>query len=177
MLFAFSRDGGIPGASKMLATVSPQYRTPVASIWTASLLSVLFVWLTSAITIADTPAYSIVVSCTVIFLFLSFALPIGLGLMSIGGPKWPNMGPWNIGVANYKIVAVLSLIAMVLMFFIGIQPPNDWALQITVGFILIALVIWFVFENRRFQGPPIGDQIAKRQAAIAAAEKAVGQTS
>ena len=177
MLFAFSRDGGIPGASKMLATVSPQYRTPVASIWTASLLSVLFVWLTSAITIADTPAYSIVVSCTVIFLFLSFALPIGLGLMTIGGPKWPNMGPWNIGVANYKIVAVLSLIAMVLMFFIGIQPPNDWALQITVGFILIALVIWFVFENRRFQGPPIGDQIAKRQAAIAAAEKAVGQTS
>ena len=176
MLFAFSRDGGIPGASKALATVSPSYRTPVASIWTASLLSVLFVWLTSAVTIAGTPAYSIVVSCTVIFLFLSFALPIALGLVAIGGPKWPTMGPWNMGAGPFKLVAVLSLISMAVMFFIGIQPPNNWALPITLGFIALALVIWVVFENRRFMGPPIGADIAKRSASIAAAEKAVGQT-
>jgi amino acid transporter len=93
MLFAFSRDGGVPGVSKSLATVSPVYRTPVAAIWAAAILAVLFVWLTSAITIAGTPAYSIVVSCTVIFLFLSFAVPIALGLITIGGPKWPKMGP------------------------------------------------------------------------------------
>ena len=175
MLFAFSRDGGIPGASKALATVNPTLRTPVAAIWTASVLSVLFVSLTSAITIAGTPAYSIVVSCTVIFLFLSFSLPIALGLMTIGGPKWPTMGPWNIGIGTYKVVASLSLVAMAVMFFIGIQPPNDWALEITLGFIVLALVIWVVFENRRFQGPPIGAEIAKRQAAIAAAESAVGE--
>jgi hypothetical protein len=30
-------------------------------------------------------------------------------------------------------------------------------------------------ENRRFQGPPVGDAIAKRQAAIAAAERAIGE--
>ena len=30
-------------------------------------------------------------------------------------------------------------------------------------------------EQRRFQGPPIGDMIAKRQAEIAAAERAVGE--
>ena len=176
MLFAFSRDNGIPGASKVLATVSPSYRTPVASIWTASLLSVLFVWLTSAVTIAGTPAYSIVVSCTVIFLFLSFAFPIALGLVAIGGPKWPTMGPWNMGAGAFKLVGVLSLISMVVMFYIGIQPPNDWALEITVGFVVLALIIWVAFENRRFQGPPIGAEIAKRSASIAAAEKAVGQT-
>ncbi len=175
MLFAFSRDGGVPGASKALATVSPAHRTPVAAIWAASILAVLFVWLTSAITIAGTPAYSIVVSCTVIFLFLSFAVPIALGLVTIGGPKWPAMGPWNMGIGAYRIVAVLSLISMALIFFIGIQPPNDWALIITVGFVVLSLAIWALFENRRFQGPPIGDQIAKRQAAIRAAEKAVGE--
>jgi hypothetical protein len=63
-----------------------------------------------------------------------------------------------------------------LIFFIGIQPPNDWALPITVGFVIIALVIWFLIENRRFAGPPIGEEIAKRKAAIAAAERAVGET-
>jgi amino acid transporter len=175
MLFAFARDNGVPGISKSLATVNPKLRTPVAAIWTASILAVLFVWLTSMVTIAGTPAYSIVVSCTVIFLFLSFALPIGLGLFTIGGPKWPVMGIWNLGIGMYKLVAVLSLISMALIFFIGIQAPNDWALEITLGFIALALVIWVVFENRRFEGPPMGDRIKQRQAMIAAAEKAVGE--
>lgn len=176
MLFAFARDGGIPGASKALASVSVSHRTPVASIWTASILSVLFVWLTSAITIAGTPAYSIVVSCTVIFLFLSFALPIALGFFAIGGPKWPTMGPWNIGIGNFKLVAVLSILAMVLIFVIGIQPPNDWALPITVGFVVLSLVVWFAVENRRFKGPPIGDEIKRRQAEIAKVEAKFGES-
>lgn len=170
MLYAFSRDGGIPGASKALASVHTKLRTPVAAIWTSSILSVLFVWLTSAITIAGTPAYSIVVSCTVIFLFLSFTLPIALGLLTIGGPKWPKMGPWNMGIGTFKIVAVLSILAMVLLFIIGIQPPNDWALEITVGFLILSLIVWFAFENKRFRGPPIGDEIKRRQAEIAATE-------
>ena len=175
MLFAFSRDDGMPVGSKMLATVSPKYRTPVAAIWAGSILATLFVWLTSAITIAGTPAYSIVVSCTVIFLFLSFTVPIALGLFTIGGPKWPAMGPWNMGAGNYKLVAVLSILSMGLLFFLGIQPPNDWALEITVGFIVLALIIWVLIENRRFKGPPIGDEIEARKAAIAAAEAAVGE--
>ena len=175
MLFAFSRDDGVPFVSKTLATVSPRYRTPVAAIWTGGTLATLFVWLTSAITIAGTPAYSIVVSCTVIFLFLSFAVPIALGLFTIGGPKWPVMGPWNMGTGAYKLVAVLSILSMALLFFLGIQPPNDWALEITVGFIILALIIWVLVENRRFKGPPIGAEIEARKAAIAAAEAAVGE--
>ena len=175
MIFAFSRDDGMPVGSKALATVSPKYRTPVKAIWTGAVLATLFVWLTSAITIAGTPAYSIVVSCTVIFLFLSFAVPIALGLFTIGGPKWPTMGPWNIGIGMYKVVAVLSILSMALIFFLGIQPPNDWALEISLGFIMLALVIWVLVENRRFKGPPIGDEIVARKAAIAAAEAAVGE--
>ncbi|WSH63620.1 amino acid permease [Rhizobium ruizarguesonis] len=175
MIFAFSRDKGLP-ASSALAKVSPNFRTPVAAIWTGSILSVLFVWFTSAITIAGTPAYSIVVSCTVIFLFLSFAVPIALGLVSIGTAKWPTMGPWNMGIGLYKVIAVLAIISMILIFYIGIQPPNDWALEITVGFLVLTGIVWFTFENRRFKGPPIGDDIAKRQAEIAAAEAAVGET-
>ncbi|SCB57317.1 amino acid/polyamine/organocation transporter, APC superfamily [Rhizobium aethiopicum] len=174
MIFAFSRDKGLP-ASSTLSKVSPSFRTPVAAIWTGAILAVLFVWFTSAITIAGTPAYSIVVSCTVIFLFLSFVVPIALGLISIGTAKWPTMGPWNMGVGLYRVVAVLGILAMALIFYIGIQPPNDWALEITVGFLVLTAIVWFAFENRRFKGPPIGDAIAKRQAQIAAAEAAVGE--
>lgn len=73
------------------------------------------------------------------------------------------MGPWGMGAGNYKLVAVLSILSMGLLFFLGIQPPNDWALEITVGFIILALIIWVLIENRRFKGPPIGDEIGARK--------------
>jgi hypothetical protein len=70
---------------------------------------------------------------------------------------------------------VLSLISMIVIFVIGIQPPNQWALNITVGFFILTAIVWFAFEQRRFKGPPMGEIIAARQAAIAEAEKAVGE--
>lgn len=175
MIFAFSRDKGLP-FSGALAKVSPTYRTPVAAIWTGAIAAVLFVWGSSLVSIGETPVYSIVVSCTVIFLFFSFAIPIALGLFAHGTPKWDKMGPWDLGGPLFKLFAVLSLAAMALIFVLGIQPPNQWALYITVGFLVLTAIVWFGFENRRFQGPPIGDMIAKRQAEIAAAERAVGET-
>lgn len=174
MIFAFSRDGGLP-ASRLLAKVNPRFRTPVAAIWIGSILSVLFVWGTSLITVGDSSAYSIVVSCTVIFLFFSFAIPIVAGLIAYGGRKWPTMGPWNMGRGAFTLVAILSVLAMALIFVLGVQPPNQAALSITLGFLVLAALVWFVFERRRFKGPPLGAEIARRQAAIRAAESAVGE--
>jgi hypothetical protein len=79
------------------------------------------------------------------------------------------------GAGLFKVTALLSVLAMALIFYIGVQPPNDLALSITVGFFILTALIWFVFEDRRFKGPPIGDVIAKRQTSIAAAEAAVGE--
>jgi amino acid transporter len=176
MMFAFSRDGGLP-FSRVLARVSPRHRTPNASIWAGSALSVLFVWGSSVISIGDTPVYSIVVSCTVIFLFFSFIIPITCGLFAYGGPKWPKMGPWNIGRGGYSLFALLSVIAMVLLFVIGVQPPNDPALWVTLGFLVLTAIVWFAFESRRFKGPPTGAAIARREAEIAAAEAALGKAA
>ncbi|RCW83029.1 amino acid permease [Phyllobacterium bourgognense] len=174
MIFAFARDKGLP-ASSALSRVSRQHRTPVAAIWTGSILSVLFVWGSSLVSIGETPVYTIVVSCTVIFLFFSFAIPIALGFFAWGTPKWNKMGPWNLGEGTFKLFAVLSALAMALIFIIGIQPPNEWALYITVGFLIVTAIVWYGFEKRRFRGPPIGDEVARRAAEIAAAEKAVGE--
>ncbi len=102
-----------------------------------------------------------------------FIIPIVLGLLTLGGEKWPMMGPWNLGRGVFSVFAVLSIIAMVLIFAIGIQPPNQWALNITIGFLVLTAIVWFAVEKRRFQGPPIGDAIKQRQAEIAAAERAL----
>ena len=143
MTYAFARDGGLP-YSGALRRVHPSYRTPVAAIWTTALISILFT--------LYTPVYTTIVSVTVIFLFLSYGLPIILGFFAYGR-SWTRMGPWNIGPL-YRVVAVLVFIGMVTIFLIGIQPPNGNALPITVGFLLITAAVWYGLERRRFQGPP-----------------------
>jgi amino acid transporter len=176
MIYAFARDGGLP-ASSTLARVSPAHRTPDVAIWTGALLSLLFVCGAKWLEAGGTPVYTVVVSCTVIFLFFSFAIPIALGLVAYGGARWPQMGPWSLGRAGYSLAALLSIASMALIFVIGVQPPNELAWRVTIGFLVLTAVIWSVFERRRFQGPPIGAMIAQRQAQIAAAEAALEHSS
>jgi amino acid transporter len=175
MLFAFSRDDGMPIGSKTLASVSPKYRTPVAAIWTATVLCILYVVLAMSIKIAGTSIYVIVVNSTLVFLFLSFTVPLVAGMLAYGTAKWPTPGPWAMSEGVYKLVTVLAIVGMAVILFIAVAPPNERVLYVVLGFIVIALVVWVLVENRRFEGPPTGDKIAARKAAIAAAEAAVGE--
>jgi amino acid transporter len=175
MIYAFSRDDGLPLISKWVAKVSPRFRTPVAAIWTGAVLEFLFVWMAQTVSIGGTNIYTIVVNATLIFLFLSFTVPIALGIFAIGTSKWPTMGPWDIGIPLYRLFAVLSVLAMALIIYIAVQPPNDKVLWITLAFLVLTAIVWVLFENKRFQGPPVGEMIKKRQAQILAAEKAVGE--
>ena len=177
MIYAFSRDGGLPFISKWASSVSPKYRTPVAAIWTSAVLEFLYVWMAQTVSVGGTNIYTIVVNSTLIFLFLSFTVPIALGFFAIGTAKWPKMGPWDIGIPMYRLFAVLSVLCMALIIYIAVQPPNDKVLWITLAFLVLTAIIWVLFENKRFQGPPIGEEIKKRQAAILAAEKAVGEVA
>ncbi len=172
MMFAFAHDGALP-ASRLLAKLSPRHRTPVAAIWVGATLSLLFVWAAKWLENSGTPVYSVVVSCTVIFIFFSCMAPIALGLIAYGGPKWPRVGPWSMGRLGYSLFAVLSVLAMIVIFVIGVQPPNQLALNVTIGFLVLTALIWFAFERRRFMGPPVGAASAKRQAQIAVAEAAL----
>lgn len=175
MLFAFSRDDGVPVFSKGLATVSPSFRTPVNAIWTATVLCVLYVIMAMMIKVGETSIYVIVVNSTLVFLFLSFTIPLVAGMFAYGTAKWPTPGPWAMSEGLYKLVTLLSVVGMGVILFIAVAPPNERVLYVVAGFIALALVVWVAVENRRFEGPPTGDRIAARKAAIAAAEAAVGE--
>ncbi len=175
MLFAFARDDGMPIGSKALASVSPQFRTPVMAIWTSSILCILYVFAAQFVSVGGTNLYTIVVNSTLVFLFLSFIIPIMAGMLAFGGPKWATPGPWAMSAGLFKLVCVLALIGKGIIFYIAVQPPNNTVLWIVLGFIALAIVLWVAVENRRFEGPPTGERIAARKAAIAAAEAAVGE--
>jgi len=175
MLFAFSRDDGMPVGSKALATVSASYRTPVNAIWTSTVLCILYVVLALSIKVDGTSIYVIVVNSTLVFLFLSFTIPLVAAMLSYGTAKWSTPGPWAMSAGLYKLVTVLAVVGMAVILFIAVAPPNERVLYVVAGFIALALILWVTVENRRFEGPPTGEKIAARKAAIAAAEAAVGE--
>jgi amino acid transporter len=166
MFFAFARDGGLP-FSDALKQVSHRHRVPATAIWTSAVLGILFT--------VYTPVYSTIVVVCVIFLYVSYVLPIAAGLVA-HGKTWVKMGPWSIG-KWYKPVAALAVVGCLGIIYIGVQPPNDKALSV-LGITLVATaIIWFGVERRRFRGPPQGVLIQQRQQEILEAERAVGEVA
>jgi amino acid transporter len=166
MIFAFARDGGLPGSS-VWKTVSPTYRTPVAAIWLGAVLAV-------AATLYS-PAFAALAAGCALFLYVSYAMPIAAGLLA-EGKTWTEFGPFRLGVWS-KPFAVITIIGVLILMYAGIQPPFDILINYAIGLIVLLVVLWFGIESRRFQGPPIGADIARRQAEIAKAEAAVGETA
>jgi len=162
MIFAFARDGGFP-ASKILRHVSPAYRTPVNAIWAGAVLAFL--------STLYSPAFTTLAAGCAVFLYLSYAMPIGAGILA-EGKSWTTKGPFQLGVWS-KPLAVIVVLGALLLYFIGVQPPNDKLVWYTVALLGIMAIIWFGAARSRFPGPPIGEEIRKRQAQIAAEEAAV----
>ncbi|HLK91246.1 MAG TPA: amino acid permease [Polyangia bacterium] len=144
MMYAFARDGGLPG-SRLLRGVSPRWRTPVAAIWT-----------TVALAFASTlyaPAYTTLTTACVIFLYLSYVMPAAAGLRAYGR-SWTRMGPFDLGGPLYRALAAVAVAGVALLVWIGVQPPNEKALTVTLAAVGLLAAAWWLGLRRRFAGPP-----------------------
>ncbi|HEX5819448.1 MAG TPA: amino acid permease [Gemmatimonadales bacterium] len=166
MVYAFARDGGLPW-SGVLRRVSVSHRTPAAAIWVVAVLAV-------ALTL-HSPVYATLTAVSVIFLYVSYGLPVALGLAA-QGRTWTRMGPWRLE-GWYRPVSLLALVACAGAIGISVMPPNGLALRFTLAALAVTAVVWFGYEVRRFEGPPVGQEIARRRSAISAAEARVGEGS
>ena len=101
------------------------------------------------------------------------SVSLAAGLFAYGN-SWTKMGPWDMGPV-FRIVAVLCIGIAGVIFYVGVQPPNDFALTVLGAIAVLTLLAWFGIENKRFKGPPVGDRISARAKEIAAAEAAVGE--
>jgi len=144
MIFAFARDGGFP-ASHWLRFVGPVHRTPVHAIWIGALLAFL--------STLYTPAFLTLAAGCAVFLYISYAMPVAAGLVA-EGRSWTKKGPFQLGAWS-RPLAALTVLGAALLFFIGVQPPNDDLLKYTGGLLAIMAVLWFGIARRRFPGPPV----------------------
>jgi amino acid transporter len=165
MIYAFSRDGGLPG-SQFLRHVDARHRSPVAAIW-----------LTVALAIAATlysPAFAALAAGCAMFLYISYAMPIAAGFLA-EGRSWTEFGPFRLGILS-KPLALISVLGGAVIIYIGTRPPNDILDNYFIGLLVLLAVIWFAVARTRFPGPPIGAAaVAARAAEISAEERAVGE--
>jgi amino acid transporter len=145
MTYAFARDGGFPYSS-MLKSVSLKWRTPVPAIWVVAGLVIL--------SMVYAPAYSTLTTAGVIFLYISYVMPSAAGFFAYGR-KWTVMGPFTLGERLFKILAAVSVLGVALLVWIGIQPPNEKALPVTLITVGLLLLGWWTGLRRIFRGPPV----------------------
>ncbi len=177
MIYAFARDGGLP-ASKALASISPKHRTPVNAIWLTAVLSAGACYYAPFM-------FALAAGCA-LFLYISYAMPVAAGMLAEGN-TWKEYGPFRLGVWS-KPFAMITIVGVVILAYAGIQPPFNPIIlplfpdlvfplnQLTNPLIFLAVALalgWFLSERKRFKGPPIGDEIKRRQAEIAARERAL----
>lgn len=144
MLFAFARDGGLPGA-RYLATVSPRFGSPHVAVWTSALFAFLIaLW---------AKAYSAMVALSTIALYASYGLPILFGLLARRSGRWTERGPWNLGRAS-GVLNVVALIWVAVLMVLFVLPPHELAGYTFAGALAALALYWFAVMRKRFKGPP-----------------------
>lgn len=154
MIYAFSRDGALPG-SAFWHHVNKRTRTPTRAVWLAAggafLLGVPYLW--------NATAYFAVTSIAVIGLYIAYVLPTFLRLRQ--GDRFER-GPWHLGRWSRPIgvVAVVWVGFITVLFMLPQRSPvtrdtfnyAPIAVLVVLGF---AGIWWLLSARRWFTGPKV----------------------
>jgi len=154
MIYAFSRDGALPGSS-IWHKVNKRTRTPTNAIWLAAagalILGLPYLW--------NATAYGAVVAIAVIGLYVAYVIPTYLRLRQ--GENFKR-GPWHLGRWSY-VVGWIAVAWVVFIFFLFMLPqfgPINFttfnyasiAVAVVIGF---AGIYWLVSAKNWFKGPKV----------------------
>ncbi|MFD4995536.1 amino acid permease [Streptomyces buecherae] len=164
MVFAFSRDGALPG-SGLWRRVSARTQTPVHAVW----LSVAVACLLALPSLYSETAYGAVTAINVIGITPAYAIPIYLRLRA--GDRF-EPGPWHLGRWSRPVgwVAVCWVAMVTVLFCLPQSRPvtvdsMNYAVIALAVVLTLATVWWYV--ARRSYGTPAAYGTAREQAEIA----------
>src|SRR5260370_5359012 len=154
MIFAFSRDGALPG-SEFWHRVNKRTRTPTNAIWLAAagalILGLPYLW--------NTAAYAAVTSIATIGLYIAYVSPTFLRLRQGSSFK---RGPWHLGRWTYLIgwTAVVWVGFIPILFMLPQFAPLTWS---TFNYAVVAVVVvigyagiyWLLSARKWFTGPRV----------------------
>ncbi|KAM0801916.1 amino acid/polyamine transporter I [Usnea florida] len=150
MMFGFARDRGLP---PFFTTVDARFKAPIRTICLAAFLAFLL----AIPSLGSSVAFSAATSIATIGLYLSYGLPILIGLVY---PSNFKKGPFNLRAASRPIATVACLyIAFITVVFClpELNPVNSQTLNYTpvaVGIVALwAFGSWFLWARTWFTGP------------------------
>lgn len=159
MIFAFARDGGLPGSAHW-CSISDRYRTPAKAIWLTALASFLLPCVVYGLVLAQpkslnfTLLYPAVTGIGTIGLYLSYGIPILLKLRYARRGLWSRYSdaPWNLGAWSVPVNCIaLAWIAFITVLFV--LPPNVLTGIIFGGLLILLGILYLSSARRRFRGP------------------------
>jgi amino acid permease (GABA permease) len=154
MIYAFSRDGALPG-SRIWHQVNHRTRTPTNAIWLAAagalILGLPYLW--------NDAAYAAVTSIATIGLYIAYVSPTYLRLRQ--GASF-QAGPWNLGRWSYPvgIIACIWVVFITILFMLPTESPitkGDFNYTIVAVLVVIGFagVYWLVSAKNWFTGPRV----------------------
>ncbi|KAI0084518.1 APC amino acid permease [Irpex rosettiformis] len=152
MMYAFARDGGIPG-HKFFHKVDAKRKSPVRTVWLACLLSFCL----GLPSLGSSVAFSAATSIATIGLYISYGIPIALRV--IYAKKFVR-GPFHLGPFSFpvSITAVLWIVFISIAFILPSENPvNSQTLNysiVAVGIVLTySMGFWVLSARKWFIGP------------------------
>ena len=147
MLFAFSRDDGLPGAG-WLKKVSHRYRTPANSLTAIVVVSWLFS--VAAFIVGTGTAIVIITAISTIFLYAAYGVVIYLGATT---SEWLGERVWSLGRWSKPIAWVAVAWILVLMVLFSWPTSGNISWPFMVGTVVLLLIYYFAYARSRFKGP------------------------
>jgi len=152
MMFAFSRDGGIP---RFFNSVDERFRSPIKAIWLAAFLAFLL----AIPSLGSSVAFAAATSIATIGLYISYGIPILIGFI-YHREFTARKGPFNLRIFSRPVafVAVCWIGFITIIFCLPTANPVDSQTLnytvVAVGIIAIgALSVWVITARKWFVGP------------------------
>ncbi|KAJ3561020.1 hypothetical protein NP233_g10456 [Leucocoprinus birnbaumii] len=152
MMYAFARDGGIPG-HRFLAKVDDRWKSPIRTVWLACTLSFIL----GLPSLGSSVAFSAATSIATIGLYISYGIPIALRV--VYRDRFQR-GPFHLGKFSYVVaVGAITWIAFISIVFIlpQINPVNSQTLNYAIVAVAIVVVystgFWLISARKWFTGP------------------------
>ena len=147
MLYAFSRDDGLPGAG-WLKRVSHRYRTPANSL--TAMVVVAWLFSVAAFIVGTGTAIVIITAISTIFLYAAYGVVIYLGATTEG---WRSERVWSLGRWSKPIAWISVAWILVLMVLFSWPTSGNISWPFMVGTVILLLIYYFGYARSHFKGP------------------------
>ncbi|HEX6509436.1 MAG TPA: amino acid permease, partial [Chloroflexota bacterium] len=154
MIYAFSRDGAMPGSS-FWHHINKRTRTPTNSI----VFAAVGAFILGLPYLFNSTAYAAVTSIAVIGLYIAYVIPVFLRLLA--GDRFVP-GPWRLGRWSRPIgtIAVIWVIFITILFMLPTVTPitrdNFNYTVVAVGaVVLFSAGYWLISARHWFKGPRV----------------------